>query len=470
MTAPHHVGRTAERFRALALAWMFAVVSLGLLAIGVLSPSPADAHTTEDPYLYLFVTETQLDGRVELSVADLEVVLDRKFASDDPTIKLELDAAADQIRRYAADHVSIGLTDSADAQWPITFGDVELFRERDDLAFAVIPYVVAVPDELQELPTDLAVKFDAFFDDIGDRNGLLLINGGWTAGAYDRDAESLVTFSDDSRQQQIQLGDRTQWQNFVSSISLGIDHIRTGPDHIMFVLALLLPSVLVFSAGWHPVAGFLSALWRVLKIATFFTLAHSITFTLAGMGWLPLPPSKIVESIIALSIAAAALHNLRPIFPNREWALSFVFGLFHGMGFASLVAELEVSRTSQLVSLIGRNVGIEIGQVIVILVAFPMLFLLRRTSWYEPVLTIGSILLAVLSLSWMVERIFEVDLGTDTIVESVVSLPRGYIIAAVLTAVAFGIHRTQAQRNQLLPVYTKPTPQPIGEPVGQPSG
>ncbi|MDH3306420.1 MAG: HupE/UreJ family protein [Acidimicrobiia bacterium] len=121
-----------------------------------------------------------------------------------------------------------------------------------------------------------------------------------------------------------------------------------------------------------------------MKIATFFTLAHSITFTLAGMGWLPTPPAKLVEATIAISIAAAALHTLRPLLPNREWTLSFVFGLFHGMGFASLVSDLDVSRSSQLISLLRRNVGIEIGQVVVILLFFPGLFLLRRTPFYQP--------------------------------------------------------------------------------------
>ena len=439
---------TRRRSRRRPLGLILAILLAGPIALVALTAGPADAHTTEDPYLYLFVTETTVDGRMELSVADLERVLGRSLGSDDQAIKGELDRSAAEIQAYAGQHLEIG---AAGAKWIVAFGDIELFRERDDLAFAVIPYVAEVPNG--QVPVTLDVRFDPFFDDIGGRDGLLLITGGWTAGAYDRDAEALVTFTDDRAAQTIGLGDRTQWQNFSSSITLGIDHIRTGPDHIMFVIALLLPSVLIFAHGWKPMPGFGGALWRVLKIATFFTLAHSITFTLAGMGWLPLPPAKVVESVIALSIAAAALHNLRPVLPNREWALSFVFGLFHGMGFASLVADLEVSRTSQLISLLGRNVGIEIGQVVVILVAFPSLFLLRRTSWYRPILTIGSTVLAVLSVTWMIERIFEVDLGTDRIVDSLVSLPQGYAVAAALTAVALGVRYLEDRRGELQPVH-----------------
>ncbi|MGI9612370.1 MAG: HupE/UreJ family protein [Acidimicrobiales bacterium] len=424
---------------------MLAVLVTVAGALLALTASPAAAHTTEDPYLYLFVSESMVDGRVELSVGDLETVLGRSFGDDDQMIKASLTDATAEIQTFTDEHLGIG------PGWEIDYGAIELFRERDDLAFAVVPFEVTVPGG--EVPADLEVRFDPFFDSVGGRDGLLLLTGGWTSGAFDPDAESLVTFTADSREQTVGLGDRTQWQNFLSSITLGIDHIQTGPDHIMFVLALLVPSVLVFSSGWQPTPSFSGSLWRVLKIATFFTIAHSITFTLAGMGWLPLPPSKIVESIIALSIAAAALHNLHPVFPNREWALSFAFGLFHGMGFASLVASLDVSRSSQLVSLLGRNVGIEIGQVVVILVAFPALFLLRRTSVYQPFLTIGSAVLAVLALSWMIERIFETDLGTDAVVSAVVQLPRAYVIAALLTLIALGIHQIESGRGSLKPVY-----------------
>ena len=426
---------------------LLAVPTLAMVAV-VAAATPAAAHTSEDPSVYLFVAEDGLDGRVELSIADIEVVLGRSLGETDAEIKAELAQASANIQAYTAQHLEIG---GADEPWPISFSDVELFRERQDLAFAVVPYEVEVPDG--EVPVELEVRFDPFFDDVGDRDGLLLLTGGWTAGAFDREAEALVTFTEDSREQTVDLGDRTQWQTFTSGITLGIDHIRTGPDHIMFVLALLLPSVLVFAGGWKPMPSFGGALWRVLKIATFFTLAHSITFTLAGMDLLPLPPSKLIESVIALSIAAAALHNLKPVLPNREWALSFVFGLFHGMGFASLIAGLEVSRTSQLVSLLGRNVGIEIGQVVVILAAFPALFLFRRTSWYQPILSIGSIVLAALSLSWMIERLFEVDIGTDLIVDSFVEVPRGYAIAAVLTLVAFVVQRQEGRNGDLLAVH-----------------
>ncbi len=423
-------------------------VVLALVAfVGVMAP-PVLAHETKQPYLYVFVTESTVDGRVELAVDDVAEVLGINLDGDDAAIEATLREQGDVIRSYSDDHLSIS---SEGREWDLEFGRVDLFREGPGgLAFAVVQYSAVVP--AGEVTRVLDITFDPFFEEIEGRDGLLLLSGGWENGLYDRDKESLVTYNLGNSTQSIDLGGRGEWANFRSGVTLGIDHIKTGPDHILFVLALLLPSVLVFREAWGPARGFAAALWKVVKIATFFTIAHSVTFTLAGMGWLPLPPSKLVESIIAASIAAAALHNLKPIFPNREWVLAFAFGLFHGMGFASLVAALDVSRTSQLVSLVGRNVGIEIGQVAVILLLFPALYLLRRTAAYPPFLTVSSVVLSIVALGWMTERLFEVDLGTDGLVDLFASTPNGYWVAAVLTAVAAVIYADAARRDALTPL------------------
>lgn len=432
------------------------LVALGIVSALSLSfgAGPAAAHTTEQPYVYLFLADGAVDGRVEFAVGDVAEVLGLDLSGTDPEIEQTLRDNADALRAYAAEHLRIGIDGET---WPITFDQVDLFREAPgELAFAVVQYRVADDALPDATPTEIDVTFDPFFDEIDGRDGLLLITGGYAAGEFAPDKELLVTYTAGERDQRVDLGARGLWGNLASSITLGIDHIKTGPDHILFVLALLLPSVLVFAGRWQPMDGFGASLWRVVKIATFFTIAHSITFTLAGMGWLPTPPSKVVETIIALSIVAAALHNLRPVFPNREWSLSFVFGLFHGMGFASLVSDLDVSRSSQLLSLLGRNIGIEIGQVAVILLLFPGLFLLRRTPAYPPFLTIASLALAALATMWAIERTFEVDLGTDGLVEGVVSVPIGYWLAAGFTAFGGAIFLWSGRTDALVEPYRRP--------------
>lgn len=424
-----------------------------LVAVGL--AAPASAHSLEDSYLYLEVTDVALGGRVEMPIDDVETVLGVEFDGTGDALLTEIDDVRDRVEAYLADHVSLG----ADGQaWPIGYTDIELLAQGDpaDGNYVLFFFEVDAPDDI---PRQLEVTFDPFFDEIDDRGGLVLIANDWQGGVIDNYEEGLFTFTADDRSTVVDLGSSSQWSNFTASIEAGLDHIKTGPDHILFVLVLMLPAVLVFRNGWQPADGFGSALWRILKIVTMFTVAHSITFVLAGLDWLPLPPSKFVETVIAASIAAAALHNLKPIMPNREALIAFVFGLIHGMGFASLVAELDVSTETQLVSLLGRNVGIEIGQAIVVLLIFPALYLLRRTPVYRPVLAIGSVALAAVAIGWMIERIFETDLKINSAVELVTEWPRAFVYAVIATAVAAGLERYYRSKGELIAV-AEPTDEP----------
>ena len=234
----------------------------------------------------------------------------------------------------------------------------------------------------------------------------------------------------------VDLGAPLYGRTLTLGLELGLDHIRTGLDHIFFILALVLPSVLVWNKGWSPTRRFGTALWKVLKLMTMFTIAHSVTFTLAGLGIVPQPNGRVIESAIAISIVAAALHNLRPIWINKEWLLALFFGLFHGFGFASLVEELEVSTRTQLVSLVGRNLGIELGQIIVILATFPLLYLLRRFVAYTYAMYAFSFGLAIVGGVWAIERISERESTLTARVESWFEYPRVLIYLAIATAIA----------------------------------
>ena len=426
--------------RRMVAAAMVLLVLLGLTGT-------ASAHNGKQSLVYLDVTATSLSGRVELAFGNITEVWGLEFSSDTESNQAILEENLATLQAYAGDHLAVG--PQGGESWNLNFDGLEILIEEGetDINYALLPFTAVVGDEV---PRDFEVTFDPFFDEIPGRDALLLIANDWENGIIENEEESLVAFDAGNRTRAVDLGDSSRWNNFSSSVELGLDHIRTGADHILFVLVLLLPSVLVFNNAWKPARSFGGSLWRVLKIATMFTIAHSITFTLAGLGILPLPSSKIIETIIAASIAAAAIHNIRPVFPNREWLLAFAFGLFHGMGFASLVSGLEVSRGTQLVSLLGRNVGIEIGQAFVIVLVFPALFLLRRTLSYKPVFVTGSLALTVISMAWMVERVFETDLGTNTLVEKFVRFPRSVGLVAIATALAAGYYLVESRRKRLL--------------------
>ncbi len=426
---------------------VFSAVMVVLASVGFAFTGVASAHNAEDSYVYVNVTETSLNGRVDYPFGDLREALGFRLDGSEEENVAELVGRVEDLRFYADEHLDIR---GEGQNYELTFGDVEFLFEdnpNEEINYVIIPYTAEITTGT--VPRVLDVTFDPFFELSDDNNALLLVQNDWKAGIYDNGEgqDGFFTFNSDAPRQTIDLGEPSGWKNFTASFSLGLDHIRTGPDHILFICVLLLPSVLVFSlGGWKPADSFGRSLWRILKIATMFTVAHSITFTLAGLDILPLPSAKVTETIIALSIAAAALHNLRPIFPNKEWIIAFGFGLFHGMGFASLVSGLEVDRRTQLVSLLGRNVGIEVGQVGVILVMFGLLYLLRNTVLYRWVLTIGSVVLALVASVWMIERLFETDFGTNDLVEVFIRVPRSVYVIAVLTAIA-GVYQIYERRR-----------------------
>jgi hypothetical protein len=200
------------------------------------------------------------------------------------------------------------------------------------------------------------------------------------------------------------------WGQFVKFTWEGVWHIWIGIDHILFLIALLLPSVLKFENGsWVPVPGFKDAFYNVFKVVTAFTIAHSVTLTLASLDIVTLP-SKFVESVIALSVVLAALNNIYPIVQKKTWTVAFGFGLVHGFGFANVLADLQLPSGTLAIALLSFNIGVELGQLAIVAVYFPIIYYLRDHAYYQPVkLKAGSAIIALIAAAWIVDRVFELE-------------------------------------------------------------
>ncbi len=170
---------------------------------------------------------------------------------------------------------------------------------------------------------------------------------------------------------------------------LGIEHIFTGYDHLAFVLAMILVG---------------QTLGQVAKIVTGFTVAHSLTLVLAALGIVNLP-GTLVESVIALSIAVVAAENFLGKPADKRWIIAFVFGLVHGFGFSGVLRELGLPTEGLVSSLLSFNLGVEVGQLAVVIAIFPLVLALRRTRWHLPVVRATSGALLVMGLLWFGERV-----------------------------------------------------------------
>jgi hydrogenase/urease accessory protein HupE len=182
----------------------------------------------------------------------------------------------------------------------------------------------------------------------------------------------------------------TSNNGWVSFFKLGMFHILTGYDHLLFLLVLLLRK---------------QTFKQYAAIVTSFTIAHSITLSLAVLGIVDLP-SRFVEAMIAFSICYVAVENLFRNEIRYRWGLTFVFGLIHGLGFANLLKEISINKTQLASSLISFNIGIEVVQILIVLLFLPILSFIHKQSYAKKVYQYGSILIFILGAFWLIERIF----------------------------------------------------------------
>ncbi len=224
-----------------------------------------------------------------------------------------------------------------------------------------------------------------------------------------RQDELSSVFDQTNAIQRFALGENKRWSTIGLFTQEGAKHIWEGVDHLLFLLTLLLPGLMLTirqtdASGQLPPTN-RAAEKFALKVVTAFTLAHSITLAFSVFGWVSLP-DKLIESLIALSIMVTALINLQQRFHISHWKLAFLFGLVHGMGFANGLKELGLSSSYFLETLFAFNLGVELGQLsAVLLVAVPVLLLVRQAEAKQRVLKYGSIGVLLTSVVWLVQRL-----------------------------------------------------------------
>jgi hypothetical protein len=246
------------------------------------------------------------------------------------------------------------------------------------------------------------VGYHLLFDLDPQHRGLLRVD-------YQGNTHTAV-FSPERNVQAIELTTFSPWRELFAYGREGVWHIWIGFDHILFLLTLMLPAVLVYQKPqWQSVDKLRPAVIDMLKIVTSFTVAHSLTLSLAVLKIVSIWP-RLVESTIAFSVLITALNNLYPLFHSSRWTLAFLFGLVHGFGFANVLLDLGLPAGTLAIALLGFNLGVEIGQVVIVALLFPMAYLIRHTRFYQSyVLRGGSIATAAVASIWMFERVFDYE-------------------------------------------------------------
>ncbi len=366
-----------------------------LVALLLVACLPAAwAHKPSDSYLRLEVQAGgAIAGRWDIALRDLDFALALDADGNGELTWGEVRARHADIAAYATQRLQVSVDDKACA---VEVGPQQI-DEHTDGNYSVLPLALRCDDAAS--PQALTLDYTLFAELDPQHRGLLNLVA--------RGAARSAVLGGAQAQQRFELGAVDRWRQFVDYVREGVWHIWIGLDHILFLLSLLLPSVLAWQAAqrkWKPVQRFGEAFVDMLKVVTAFTLAHSITLSLAALGVIELP-SRWVESVIAASIIIAALNNVWPRVIGRLWMVAFGFGLVHGFGFASVLADLGLPRDALVLALVGFNVGVELGQLAIVVLFLPLAYALRRTALYRRwVMVGGSVVIAALAAVWLVER------------------------------------------------------------------
>jgi hypothetical protein len=352
--------------------------------------SIAQAHKPSDSYIALSIQEERVVGQWDIALRDLDFAIGLDADGNGEITWGEVKAKRNDIIAYAMSRLTI-VADQAVC--PITNGE-ELIDNHSDGAYVVLRFT----SECTHKPKDLWLTYRLFFDIDPQHKGLLRLEiGGETRPAI---------FGPETARQVFTLSDHQLWRQFLDYLGAGMEHIWTGYDHILFLLSLLLPAV-IFSdikASENRAEGFRIAFLDVLKIVTAFTLAHSITLALATLQIVSVP-ARISESAIALSVVLAALNNLYPVVRGRRWTVAFGFGLIHGFGFASVLTDLLLPERALALALAGFNLGVEVGQITIVVAFLPIAYVLRKTWLYRGFVFVGgSSLIVMIASLWFLER------------------------------------------------------------------
>lgn len=345
-----------------------------LTLVSLVLNQPAQAHDLPLSYVDLHVSDHGIDATIETSA--------KNFARELPDTNEETllaNAAAQQEQLLAT--VRARFVVAADGETvPVELREVEPLLARRDLRLRLqFPW--------KQTPDKLTVRCDLFSADPRHKTFLNIYEGDTLRrqGIFEKDATE-IDYTLSSRQP---IG-----EVIAQFVREGVHHIFIGPDHILFIVGLLLLG---------------GTLGRLLRIVTAFTIAHSVTLVLATLNILS-PPARLIEPAIALSIIFVGADALLQGREKRDWRVLFAFGFgfVHGFGFANVLREMHLPPAALGWSLFSFNVGVEIGQACIVLAIAPLLALLyRRSEAFAGRLVAASSLAVVFAGSfWFVERLF----------------------------------------------------------------
>ncbi len=357
------------------------------IAAVLLCSTAAQAHNASDSYLTMRTGGARLAVRWDIALRDLEQAIGLDGDGDGAITWGEVRLRQEAIAAYALARLQVDGDGRACSGGPVQLR----IDHHTDGAYAVLRFALACAGP----PSALTLRYGLFFDFDPQHRGLLRI--------VDSRGSRTLLFAADQPLQRVDLAAADTWHTARRLWLRGAWHVWGGVDHVLFLLVLLLPAVLRRRPGsWRPL-GRRDAVVETVKVVAAFTLAHSITLSLAALD-LVHPGANWIQMGIAASVVLAALNNAWPILADGRWLMGFGLGLVHGFGFAHVFANSALPLRSLALGLAAFNAGVETGQLAIVAAFLPLAYLARRSWLYQRLVLVGgSSAIAGLAIAWVVE-------------------------------------------------------------------
>ena len=360
------------------------------------SSGHALAHSSSNSYITLSLANDAIVLRADISMRDVDLVFDLDLNKDGKLTWGETLSKTAELKAWLEQGIQLS---AARQKCALEAMDIKATEHADGTYLSVV-WAVSCPGVKAIETAELSLQYSLMFEQDNLHRALVKIDL--------PDLQSSAILSPDRPEFTLSKASGSRLQVLARYVVEGVWHIWIGVDHILFLLSLLILAFLIPTRQkvmqWPAVENVKTAVRDVLTVVTAFTLAHSITLGLTIFKVLE-PSPDLIEPAIALSVVAAALNNLLGWAALRRWQLAFAFGLIHGFGFANVLLDLGLPSDQLAVALAGFNVGVELGQIAIVLVFLPLAWALRHTVFYRWVMVVGgSLTIAVLGIIWTLQR------------------------------------------------------------------
>ncbi|UDY22954.1 HupE/UreJ family protein [Nocardioides sp. Kera G14] len=386
---------------AAAVATLVAVVAMAL---------PASAHVLPTSTIQLAVTASNVVATVDIPLSDLEAATGLDLGDE---TQADIDSQADALKDYLLTHFA-PTSDDGDA-WTVTEGTLTVDSAGDAATTGIYDQVETTftltppaGSDIAEEESSFDLGYDAVVEKVATHTVIVTVASDTTdksfSGAYEVGTVQRDTVTNKVEELHVELGSGSSPSALGDMVKLGMQHIKEGTDHQLFLLTLLLPAPLL-AAGrrWGRAVGGRRAVRRITAVTLAFTLGHSLTLALGALG-VPVP-QQLVEAAIAASILVAAVHAIRPLFPGREALVAAAFGLVHGLAFSEALRALHLTGTHLVLALLGFNLGIEAMQLIVVVLVLPPLVLIARSDHYGRLRVAAAAVTGLAAVGWLTARL-----------------------------------------------------------------